>query len=316
LLRVDGQPVMQMAIADAGHRYATTPAGLYALTGDQVERRGGDGAWPNLVAVGPTTLVSGDTMSCGRGDGGAAMRRSVDGGRTWQPAQVLGGRGPLLARPVPTLGNDLFAVTCDGLYRSTDGGGAWSRLPVLEAGSEPVDVATTPDGLRLFIVALIGEGGTTRLLASERQGDGWAPARVLRDGWGSGVVGVGAEGGRPIVYFGTPLGLEVSRDGGTTWSALNAGLDSTRLLEDPRAATLSAGEEAKLRRGVGIFSLAARPDRPQVLLGGGDGAYRLNGATWQKLPVLAGQIVREVFFDLDGTPYARTDVGVHRLTGI
>lgn len=316
LLRIEGQPVTQLAIADAGHRYATTPVGLFALTGEQVERRGGAGSWPNLVAVGPTTLISGERMSCGRGDGGVALRRSVDGGRTWQPAQALAGSGSLRARPIPTLGNTLFAIACDGLYRSTDGGGAWARLAILAPDSEPVDVATTPDGARLFIVTLVGEGGTTRLVASERQGDTWAPARVLRESWGGGVVGVGAEAGRLVVFFGHPLGLEVSRDGGATWSALNAGLDSTRLLEDPRAGPLSVAEEAKLRRGVGIYSLSPRLDRPEVLLGGGDGVYRLSGATWQKLPVLTGQIVREVFHDLDGTAYARTDVGVHRLRGI
>jgi hypothetical protein len=313
---VEGRPVLQVAVAGERRFFVTTSAGLYALTGDQLERRATGGEWPNLVAAGPATLVSGEPPPCARGGDGVPLRRSVDGGRTWQPARAAGGSGPLAARPVPTLGGDLFAIACDGLYRSTDSGATWQRLAILEPDYEPVDVATTPDGARLYIVALFGEGGTTRLLASERQGNGWAPARRLRESWGGGVVSVGREDGRPVVYFGGPLGVEVSRDGGATWQALNAGLDSTRLLADPRGAALPPAEEAKLRRGAGIYSVAPRLDRPRVLLGGVDGIYLLGNGRWQKLPVLDGQLVREVFFDLDGVAYARSDLGVFRLRGV
>jgi hypothetical protein len=222
----------------------------------------------------------------------------------------------LEARPVPTLGGDLFALACDGLYRSTDMGATWGRLAILEPDHEPVDVATTPDGARLYIAALFGEGGTTRLLVSERQGDAWAPARSLRESWGGGAVSVGREGGRPVVYFGNPLGVEVSRDGGGNWQPLNGGLDSTRLLADPRGAALPPAEEAKLRRGAGVYSLAPRLDKPQSLLGGSDGVYALDGGRWQKLPALNGQIVREVFFVLDGAAYARSDLGVFKLKDV
>lgn len=313
---VEGQPVMQVAIAGERRFFVTTAAGLYALTGDQIERRATSGQWPNLVAAGPATLVSGDPPPCARGGAGVPLRRSVDGGRTWQPAQATGGRGPLAARPVPTLGSGLFAVACDGLYHSTDTGATWQRLAILEPDHEPVDVATTPDGARLYIVALFGEGGTTRLLASERQGNGWTAARRLRESWGGGVVSVGREDGRSVVYFGNPLGVELSRDGGATWQALNTGLDSTRLLADPRGSALPPAEEAKLRRGAGIYSIAPRLDRPRVLLGGIDGVYLLDGGRWQKLPALNGQLVREVFFDLDGVAYARSDLGVFRLRGV
>jgi hypothetical protein len=313
---IEGQPVTQAAIAAERRRYVTTKAGLFALIGDQVERRATGGEWPNLVSAGPETLISGDRPPCARGDGGVALRRSVDGGRTWKPAPAVGGSGALEARPVPTLGGDLFALACDGLYRSTDAGATWRRLAILEPDHEPVDVATTPDGARLYVVVLFGEGGTTRLLVSERQGDAWSPTRSLRESWGGGVVGVGREGGRPVVYFGGPLGVEVSRDGGATWQPLNDGLDSARLLADPRGPALPPAEEAKLRRGVGVYSLAPRLDKPQALLGGSDGVYVLDAGRWRKLPALNGQIVREVFFDLDGVAHARSDLGVFRLRGV
>jgi hypothetical protein len=313
---IDGRSVTQVAIAGERRYYVTTAAGLYALTGDQVERRMVGGEWPNLVAASPTTLVSGQSPGCMRGDTGTPLRRSVDGGRTWTVAQVSGGRGPLAARPVPTFGAALFAVACDGIYRSTDTGATWQRVAILEPDHEPIDVATTPDGGRLYIVALFGEGGTTRLLVSERQGDGWATARRLRESWGGGVVSVGREDGRPVVYSGGPFGVEASRDGGATWTPLNTGLDSTRLLADPRGGPLPPAEEAKLRRGTGVFSIAPRLDRPRVLLGGSDGVYLLADGRWQKLPALNGQLVREVFFDLDGAAYARSDLGVFRLRGV
>jgi hypothetical protein len=116
------------------------------------------------------------------------------------------------------------------------------------------------------------------------------------------------------VYFGGPLGLAISRDDGATWTRLSGGLDTTILLADPRGGPLPPAEEAKLRRAAGIYSLAARLERGRpVLLGGGDGLYRLDGDRWQKLAPLNGQLVREVFYDLEGLAYARTDVGLFRL---
>jgi hypothetical protein len=318
--QIEGKPVRQVAVAAERRRYVTTEGALYLVIGEQVERRASGGEWPNLVAHGTMTLVSGDRPPCARGEGGTPLRRSVDGGRTWQAAQVTGGSGVLAARPIPTLSGDLYAVACDGLYRSADAGASWQRLPILERDREVVDLATTPDGRRLYLVTLFGEGGTTLLEASDRQGDNWSVARTLRESWGSGVVAVESFDQRLSVYFGTPLGLEVSRDNGATWQALNAGLDATRLLADPRGGPLPPAEEAKLRRGTGIYSILPRADRlrrlPGALLGGADGLYLFGDGRWQKLPVLSNQVVREVFYDLDGLLYARTDLGVFRLRGL
>lgn len=313
---IEGRPVTQAVVAGERRFYVTTESGLYAVTGEAAERRAAGGDWPNLMLVNETTLLSGAAPACARGDGGAPLRRSTDGGRTWTPVQATGGRGAPAARPVPTLGNDLFALACDGLYRSTDSGASWARLPILGPDREPVDIATTPDGRRLYLVSLFGEGGTTRLEISERQNESWTTARTLQESWGGGIVTIGREQGRATVYFASPLGVQVSRDGGTTWAALNRGLDTTILLADPRGGPLPAAEEAKLRRSVGVYSIAPQSDRARVLLGGSDGLYALGGEGWTKTPLLAGQLVREVFYDLQGNAYARTDAGVSRLRGV
>ena len=308
---------MQVAITGERRFVVATDSALYGVNGEQIERRASNGPWPNLMAVNESILLSGDKMACARGDGGAPLRRSVDGGRTWQAAQASGVQGGLMARPVPTLGDDLFAAACDGLFRSTDSGATWQRLAILEPDHEVVDLATTPDGATLYMVALFGEGGTTRVLASEREGQTWSQARSLRESWGGGVITVGVEQGRETIYFGSPLGVWISREAGARWQALNQGLESTILLADPRAGALPAAEQAKLQRAVGIYSLAADLDQPRVLLGGSDGVYLLQPeGTWRKLPALENQLVREVFTDLQGQVYARTDTGVHRLRGI
>lgn len=315
-LQIEGRRIGQLVIAGDGRRYAVTEGGLYALNGTQFERRAEGGRWPSLVAVDGATLVTGEHPPCARGGDGTPLRRSLDGGRTWQVAQRSDGRGTLAGRPFQLPGGNLLAIACDGLFSSRDAGATWQRQTFLPPDNEPVAAALSPDGRQLYLVVLVGEGGTTRLLAASQQNGGWGAVRTLREGWGSGTVTVVVEAGLPLLLFGTPLGLEISRDGGATWQRQNTGLESTILLADPRRDPLPPAEEAKLRRGAGIYSLAARGNRPPLLLGGSDGLYRWVDNRWSKLTPLANQLVREIFFDPDGIVYVRTDAGITRLRGL
>jgi hypothetical protein len=138
-----------------------------------------DPADPNRLYIGtgvPLLTRSDDAA-------GTGLYVSNDRGRTWQRGRYTGhGYGVSALAVSPTA---VFAATADGLYRSTDHGGSWTRVPLKsnaahtaeyagKYGNFITDVAVQP-GNPSHVVAAVGYGsGKLRMedgsLASEGNG--------------------------------------------------------------------------------------------------------------------------------------------------
>lgn len=169
--------------------YLGTSSGVYRLSGSTVEPLGLGGervwaihAWPN---DGATTILAGTY--------GNGMYRSVDGGRTWLPANDgLTSSAFRCIGPDPLNPGALLTGTEPArVYRSQDGGQTWSELrgiteiPGYEtwylpysprAGAVRNLYAPPGRGDRLF--ASVEVGG---LLRSEDRGETWARDVVIDD---------------------------------------------------------------------------------------------------------------------------------------
>jgi photosystem II stability/assembly factor-like uncharacterized protein len=102
---------------------------------------------------------------------GNGVLKSMNGGDTWaqqgssdqQPAPNFDGAGFFRIAVHPTDPNVAFAATSNGLFRTTNGGGAWARLtnglPAISASViAACDVALDPSTPTMVYVAFFGDG--------------------------------------------------------------------------------------------------------------------------------------------------------------
>jgi photosystem II stability/assembly factor-like uncharacterized protein len=113
--------------------------------------------------------------------------QSLDAGQTWtRPSSGL--TGPALSIAVsPADPRTVLTLTLDGLFKSTDGGAAWSPVPAngLPSGLIYDHLTFAPsDPTRLYVVLDSSEGGVYR---SADSGFSWSP--VPREGLPEGVKG-------------------------------------------------------------------------------------------------------------------------------
>jgi photosystem II stability/assembly factor-like uncharacterized protein len=97
------------------------------------------------------------------GTGIAGVYRSLDGGRNWQPAGAgLPGGGVWQVQADPTTPNTGYATT-GSLYRTSDGGHSWTRVPGVSAGG-PGFTALAAQGPLVMAAGSTGivEGGSRR----------------------------------------------------------------------------------------------------------------------------------------------------------
>lgn len=189
-----------------------------------------------------------------------ALLRSDDGGARWTPpiGSPVGGSvggpvgGPEGVAVLAVGGNDLFAASDTGLYRSADSGRTWESLP------------GGPHGIRAL----------------------YAYGSVLFAGIGANPRGTGGTGGTggldgldgPVIGRAADFhGILRSTDRGATWAPVDAGLDPFSV-----TALMAAGEDLYLgTEGDGVWrrplaeladgSIALRPRRPARA------AYRRSG---------------------------------------
>lgn len=164
------------------HGFAMNPDDanrLYAFVVGRGVFASSDGgrAWQPLAG-----RLPGDVMTLAVGNNpevlyAASMRSGVmvsaDGGQGWKPASSLSGMVTALAADARN-GATAYAGTETGLYKTTDRGATWSKLPF--PGKNSVTVAVHPDRPDIVVaIALEGEKGA--VYRSEDGGQTWNSRR-------------------------------------------------------------------------------------------------------------------------------------------
>ncbi|MGA9943521.1 MAG: hypothetical protein WBP75_00680 [Candidatus Cybelea sp.] len=244
-----GCVMLALAVAPINARAQNVPPSLYSamrwrfvgpMRGGRTVAIDGAANQPNLFYIGAV-------------NGG--IWKTQDAGRTWtpifdreptgsigalavapsNPQIIYAGSGEGLQRPDLTIG--------DGIYKSTDGGAAWTHLG-LRDGQQIASMAVDPtDANRLFVAALGHPYGPNAERGIYRSLDGGATfQRVLYVNENVGGFDVVLDPNDPKVVYATlwaarqapweigssfempGSGIFKSADGGTTWSQLSNGL--------------------------------------------------------------------------------------------
>ena len=252
---------------------------------------------------------------------------SQDGGDTWR---AIGSN--LLSLAVdPKNAQLVYATDCEGLKRSSNGGGTWQ---VLAAEKVPVGalvhIAIAPTEPQTIYLAIATEANKMTIARSIDRGETWKGITPkVGPGLKAGQVLVGAEGnagaGRPqalavdadnpaIALLSTTYGVLRSEDGGAKWTLLDSGLENTAVDGSTVGARLTSALVGDPDRG-GIFWVGTGFDKLK-----GVGLYRTRdgGGNWRKPSTgLEGKRINALA--LGGPPggrilYIATDDGIWSLT--
>jgi photosystem II stability/assembly factor-like uncharacterized protein len=233
--------------------------------------------------------------------GGIGVLKTVDGGRTWTASNRFSGTVRCMAIH-PSNRAQVWACGDDGLYRSSDGGATFAKVPGLPANGAS-GIAIRPDDPQRIFVGLWG-GGVWKSAdggSSWSQVGGGLPANLGR-------VDLALCGGNPAVM------LAVSeQNGGDLWKSADGGAHWSQLTAAPDFAG-----------GQGWYDLAVAmaPDDCGTIYVGGVGSHvsRDGGASFAALPSAAGPVGwdyhaalafpgGEVVFGCDSGVYSSLDYG-------
>lgn len=284
----------------------------YATTTDSLYRSNQNGGWDQIgswgagrsLLVDPTNvdvLYSGGHPGCAVGGDAISLQKSSDGGHTWQTLLTGQNVRPMIVDPSnPQV---IYGERCS-LAISTDGGQTWSDYPMTPS-FDVTDMSLTGSTLYVLVTS---EGGTSHI----RPVDVSNPAQPQmgadrHEFWGGGTIE--ASPGRIIV--GEPHGIDVSIDGGQTWTFSRTGLESVTVsvnaLTEPIPNTELAGK-------FGIYSLAVDPhDATHLFAGTIRGLYESHddGVTWTPVSRIDQVVVSALDFAQDGSRlYVTTVNGV------
>lgn len=335
----EGAVVLGFAVDPSrpGTVYAATSRRLYRSIDDGVTW-GSDQAIPGFSATG-IALSPGDEPVLFVTDRYEGLLRSADGGRSWMSFQ-LGGDIGIGVTVDPNAPDRVWAAVSDGIWRSTDRGETWEVMGL--PGGQAVLVDRT-DGNRVFAGTTLGlfrsldsgsswqkvsdnsVNGLTQDPAREGVFFGWrsdnysseiAQSTDDGDSWSatnkpSGFIRGLALDATGVVYATTDFGLSLSRDGGSTWTAVptEPGPGAAVFADGSRPEVVYAGAGLSVHRtrdGGATFSSSARglvnpgsywvalnPRDPRHVLGGASSATlgagfpstyssRDGGSTWTR----------------------------------
>ena len=268
------------------------------------------------VAVDPNNPLVLYATSDAPAAGTSAIRKSVDGGRTWTRLAPGSPRLSLLTCLAvdPTDSSKLYVGSTQGFVgASRDGGASWVETAIsgaelapvsaiaVEAGSNRVYAATRPSGFYFFptfgtAVSRSSDSGTTwqpTTLAAPR-----GAYALLADALPQWVL-AGTDFAYPNGYYGVPIpqggGIASSGDYGGSWALPQAdlGYSVTALAKRPQGSTVYAATSAgqvlgSVDRGASWTALATLPGTVSALAldPGSTGtiyAALLHGGVWRSL---------------------------------
>jgi photosystem II stability/assembly factor-like uncharacterized protein len=165
----------------------------------------------------PTTVYAGGYFQVGS-ESQAVLMRSVNGGGFWERIDTgLTGASILDLVIDPVNPNQLFCVTSEGIFRSTDGGVVWENRreePAYSLAIDPLDPQNVYAGI-MYAVCCSPDGGDTW----EQHGSG------LTDQY---VFALAIDPTSPhLLYAGSQMGINRSESSGYTWRPCNSGLYAT-----------------------------------------------------------------------------------------
>lgn len=207
--------------------------------------------WPNSIGIGwyhRGLFINGTTLFIGMWD----LRRSGDNGTSWHPCDD--GIPPNTPyHSMVRVGDDLYAGTAIGIFRSSDDGFHWTDVSYNLSGSGFIELAAS--GTTIF--AIVGTGGVYAVCSMDVSGTAWnnlyslsgaglslaasgstvlvgttnGALRSTNNGQDWGSAGLAAEEVNALMFTGTDVfagtassGLYRSADNGTTWSPVPTGI--------------------------------------------------------------------------------------------
>ncbi len=256
----------------------------YAATEDALYRPLDSGGWDQIgrwdpsrsLLVDPSNgnvLYSGGHPGCAVGGPAISLQKSIDGGNTW--STLLTGQN---VRPMivdPSNPQVIYGERCS-LAVSVNGGQTWTDYPMTPS----FDVSDMSLVGNTLYVLITSEGGTSRI----RPIDVSDPSHPnigddLHEFWGGGTLIASSD----RIVLGEPHGIDVSTDGGKTWTFSRAGLEPVTVSVNALAQPIPKDE---LSRKFGIYALAADPgDASHIMAGTIRGLYESKdgGKSWTRV---------------------------------
>jgi hypothetical protein len=153
--------------------------------------------------------------------------KTVDGGKSWQPvtAGMVDDSDVMSITFDPGNPDRVYASACSGIYHSDTGGAKWAKyggIPFLSRRTQiirqdPVNSATVYAGTTDGLWKTTNAGATWSRVSTPN----WTISAILLDARRPGRIIMGVEG----------LGVYVSRDAGSTFSAINEGFSHRQVRE-------------------------------------------------------------------------------------
>ena len=227
------------------------------------------------------------------------LLKSADAGASWQPSNT-----GLQNRPVtrlwahPSSASTLYALTFNGLYRTTDGGANWGLLNtgLNTPGSDFASALAIAPGNPSVLYAA-NQGPQPKVVKSTDGGATWT--KPANTGLSTSVFGLGVDPtNQNVVYAGTYFDVLKSTDGGASWTGASTGINFgavTTFLFDPAHTST-------------VYALC-----------GGNPVYKTTngGASWTQVTTgISPANISAVVMDPTNpsTLYAATGTGVYKTT--